>query len=129
MCAPAIGCKDAHAGMPLDVVLPFVCVGVPVKLTHATGVDFHQHGRNHCRNWKYPGIGDPHGSALCLDRLLRQHLWLKLGCTGVAPAILSALSGPGTGAAKCIARSGLAYARKTRPPRQNSCPALRLAYA
>jgi len=49
---------------------------------------------------EHTGVSDPHRAALGLDRLLRQHLWLKLCDTGVAPVILSEVSDPGTEAAK-----------------------------
>jgi hypothetical protein len=51
--------------------------------------------------------------------------WLKLCGTGVAPGILSALSGPGIGAGTYRAHLGLEYGRRKRRVRQSSLQVLR----
>ena len=76
-----------------------------MHLAHAAGLNLDQCRRDRLRCRKYTGVGDPHRAALGLDRLLRQHPVAEAsGDTGVAPAILSEASGPGTGRRKCRAR-------------------------
>jgi hypothetical protein len=71
---PAQRSEHAHARLAFDVVLPLIGVGVPVQLAHAAQLDLHQRRGDRLRSRKHTGIGDPHRSALGLERLLCQHL-------------------------------------------------------
>src|SRR5207248_907039 len=67
------GAEHAHPGLPLDIILPFVGVWMPMKLPHPPRINFDERCCN-CKGYgKHPGIGDPDPSALCFDRLLRHH--------------------------------------------------------
>jgi hypothetical protein len=64
--------EHAHARLTLDVILPFVGVGVPMHLAHSAGIDLDERRGDRGGNRKRAGIANPHRSALGLDRLLRQ---------------------------------------------------------
>src|SRR5262249_19577800 len=79
--------EHAHACLALDVILPFVGVGMPMQLPHSAGVDLDQ-GRGDGGDGEIAGIGYPHRSALGLDGCCAMSRWLKLCGTAVAPEIL-----------------------------------------
>ena len=101
-CARLAGRREhAHACLALDVVLPFVGIRMPVQLAHPAGLDLDQRRRD--------GLGRPETPCVSVIRAVPFFIvigvcaimrWLKLCGTAVAPVILSALSGPGTGAGK-----------------------------
>lgn len=65
--------KDAHPGLPFDVVLPLVRVRVPVQLADATRLDFDQGGRNRFLCREVAAVGDTDGAVRRFDRLLCHH--------------------------------------------------------
>src|SRR5262249_19844369 len=67
------GPEHAHAGLALDVVLPLICIWMPVQLAHAARFHLNQRCSDGLRHWKNAGVGDPHCPTLGLDRLLRHH--------------------------------------------------------
>src|SRR6202453_2239987 len=67
------GGEHAHAPLTADVILPFVGVGMPVQLAQATGVDLDKGRGDVFGGGKYARVGDPHGSVLGADWLLREH--------------------------------------------------------
>ena len=77
--------EDAHTGLTLDIILPFIGVGVPMQFSHPARINFDQRRGNRQGNRKYARISD--GAALPCG-------------TAVVPLILSELNGPGTGAGK-----------------------------
>src|SRR5882762_8755014 len=52
-----------HSGLTLDVVLPFVGVGVPVELAHAARLDGDERSRNSRGGLEVPAVGDLHHAA------------------------------------------------------------------
>jgi hypothetical protein len=68
------GCAEhAHAGLTLDIILPFIGVGMPMQFSHPAGINFDQRRGDRGGNGKHAGVGDPYRSALGLDWLLRHH--------------------------------------------------------
>jgi hypothetical protein len=62
------GAEHCHPSLAFDIILPLIGVGVPVELTHTTGMDCHNRDRYRSRNVKCRRVGDQDFSPLRLFR-------------------------------------------------------------
>jgi hypothetical protein len=79
----ARGPKHTHAPLAFDPILPFVSVGVPVKLAHCARFNLDQCRSNLGGNREYAGIRNACRPTFGLDRLLRHQtvaVALRYGC-------------------------------------------------
>src|ERR1044071_1426776 len=55
--------KHRYADLPLDDVLPFISIGMPVQLPKRAGFEVENNASDCCRNWKTGGVYAPFAAA------------------------------------------------------------------
>src|SRR5258705_4484540 len=82
------GGKHTHASLAFDPILPFVSVGVPVKLAHCARFNLNQRRGNLGGSREYAGIRNAYRPTFGLDRLLRHQtvaVAMRYGCGSGSP--------------------------------------------